>query len=262
MLNEERRKRIVNVLSGEWAECYQRENRRRHGSAESLLRNPRSGLVFVLGNAFARAGGEQAGYGDIAVQALDRSVIANGDYNKLMRLNDAPEIAWSSFVRICNEKQVGTNSKINKGVVKGLVKLAQNSVNLNPFEHLSSKMVEDTVGAFMLLRDIHGIGDKVASFITRDIVSILDLEERIVAKHQILLQPVDMWIHGISSSLWNNLGERAPTWLIALTVVTKCREYGFSPVRFNQGAWMYGSSRIVDTKKISEGISALAASLT
>jgi hypothetical protein len=114
----------------------------------------------------------------------------------------------------------------------------------------------------MLVRNIVGIGDKVASFIMRDIVTILNLEERIVSGHQILLQPVDRWIHGISSYVWNNLGERAPTWLIALTVVTKCREYGFSPARFNQGAWMYGSSIIVDTEKIPQGMSSLAKSLT
>jgi hypothetical protein len=261
MFDEETRKKIVKILCEEWAERYQQKHGRGPTAANLLLKSPQAGLRFVLTNGFARAGGEQAGYGDIAAQALDSSIVANGDYDKLIQLNDAPEILWSNFVQICNEKQVGINAKINEGVVKGLVKLAQNSVNLNPFEHLGSQVAEDTVGTFMLLRNILGIGDKVASFITRDIVTILGLEERIVSGHQILLQPVDRWIHGISSSLWNNLGERAPAWLTALTVVTKCREYGFSPARFNQGAWMYGSSIIVNTERIPQGMSKLEGSL-
>jgi hypothetical protein len=262
MFDEETRKKVVKILCEEWAEQYQQKHSRGSAAAKLVLNDPRAGLKFVLTNGFARAGGEQAGYGDMAAQALDSSIIANGDYDKLMRLNDAPEIVWNNFLQICDNKHVGVNAKVNEGVVKGLVRLAQNSVNLNPFEHLGSKVVKDTLGTFMLLRNILGIGDKVASFITRDIVTILSLEERIVSEYQILLQPVDRWIHGISSSLWNNLGQRAPTWLIALTVVTKCREYRFSPARFNQGAWMYGSSIIVDTKKIPQGMSNLAVSLT
>jgi hypothetical protein len=262
MFDEETREKIVKIFCMEWAERYQQKHNRGPAAAKLLLNDPRAGLKFVLANGFARAGGEQAGYGDIASQALDDSIVANSDYDKFMRLNNAPEIVWNSFVQICNEKQVGINAKINEGVVKGLVKLAQNSVSLNPFEHLGLKVVEDTIGTFMLLRNILGIGDKVASFITRDIVTILSLEERIVSGHLILLQPVDRWIYGISSYIWNTPGERIPTWLVALIAVTKCREYGLSPARFNQGAWMYGSSIIVDTEKIPHGMKDLIGSFT
>ena len=88
-------------------------------------------------------------------------------------------------------------------------------------------------------------------------VTILDIEEKIDSQYQILLQPIDRWVHGIATYLWSDLGDRTPSWAIALKIVTKCREHGYSPVRFNQGAWMYGSTVIKETKKIPQCIKRL-----
>jgi len=251
-LNEEKAKNIVEILSKDWAERYQSEHGRGPTAAKSLLHNAQAGLNFVLRNSFARAGGEQAGYGRIATQALGKSVRIIGAYDKFIQLTDAPEAVWSKFIQVCNQEGIGINQKINEGVVKGIMKLAQNSVHHNPFEHIGRRVVPNTVDAFLLLRNISGIGDKVASFITRDIVTILDVEDKVAAQNQILLQPIDRWIHGVAILLWKELEGRAPPWLIALKVVTKCKEYECSPARFNQGAWMYGSSVIKDTSRISD----------
>lgn len=258
MFDEEQKRNIVKTLCEEWAERYQQEHKRGPSAAELLLNSPQAGMNFVLRNGFARAGGEQAGYGDIAVQSLNDSIMVCNSYQKLMQLENASEIVWARFVQICAEKRIGNNQMINEGVVKGTVKLAQKSAHFNPFEQLGSTVVADTIGTFMLLRNIHGIGDKVASFIMRDIVTILDVENKIVVQNQILLQPIDRWIQGMAAFIWNDLGHRTPFWLTALRVVTKCREYGFSPARFNQGAWKYGSSTIVETQRIPKGITDLA----
>lgn len=251
-LNEEKVKSIVKKLSEGWAQKYQSENGRGPNAAKGLLTNPRAGLSFILANGFARAGGEQAGYGAFAVQALLEVEKTHESYGNFVQLDNAPEIVWNKFVQLCNQKGIGINQKNNEGVVKGSVKLAQKSVHHNPFEHLGLNVVSNTVDAFLLLRNISGIGDKIASFITRDIVTILDVENKIAPQNQILIQPIDRWIKGFAGLFWEELKGRSPPWLVSLQIVAKCTEYGCSAARFNQGAWMFGSSVIEDTNQISE----------
>jgi len=38
------------------------------------------------------------------------------------------------------------------------------------------------------------------------------------------------------------------TLMIGLKIVDKCNEYGYSPIRFNQGAWKFGNSRVKQTE--------------
>jgi len=250
-------KRVFRILSNEWAQRYQVEHKRGPSAANQLRDNPQSGLGFLLENGFARAGGEQAGYGSIAGQALEESVRENESYDNLLQQADAPEIVWNQFTRICNQKGIGINQKINRGVVNGLVKLAQNSIDLNPFKHLGVAVITNPVDAFLQLRRIKGIGDKITSFFLRDIVTVLDIEREISPECNILFQPIDRWIQGMSKCLWPELENRAPPWLVAWKIVIKCKEYSCSSLRFNQGAWKYGSSQIVDTEKIPEGMNRL-----
>jgi hypothetical protein len=251
-LDEEKISNIVKTLSTAWAEKYQSVHQRGPSAAQELLSNPKSGLSFLLANGFARAGGEQAGYGSFAVQVLSETELFYGSYEKFIELPDATEILWRNFVQLCNNKRVGINKKNNEGVVKGCVGLAQNSIHHNPFERLGLTVVPKTVDTFLMLRNIRGMGDKIASFITRDIVTILNVEDKIAPENHLLLQPVDRWIKTFAGLFWTELRDRAPSWLISLKIVAKCRECGCSAARFNQGAWMYGSSIIEDTNRVSE----------
>jgi hypothetical protein len=251
-LNEEKVQSIVKSLSEGWAQKYQSVHERGPGAAKVLLASPHAGLRFILENGFARAGGEQAGYGSFALQALIDVEKVHGSYEKFIELTNAPELLWNKFIQLCTQKRIGINQKINKGVVKGSVKLAQISIHHNPFEHLGLNVVSNTADTFLLLRNISGIGDKIASFIARDIVTILDVENEIAPENQFLIQPIDRWIKGFATLFWEELKGRAPPWLVSLKIVAKCKEYGCSAARFNQGAWMYGSSVIKDTNRISE----------
>lgn len=251
-MDEEKISNIVKTLSNDWAIKYQSVHQRGPSAAEGLLISPSAGLSFLLGNGFARAGGEQAGYGAFAVQALSDVERVCGSYEKFIEMGNAPEFLWDNFVQLCNQKGVGINQKNNEGVVKGCASLAKKSIHHNPFEHLALTVVPKTVDTFLLLRNIRGMGDKIASFITRDIVTILDVEDRIAPENHILLQPIDRWIKAFAGLFWIELKDRAPTWLVSLKIVAKCREYGCSAARFNQGAWMYGSSIIEDTNRVSD----------
>jgi hypothetical protein len=210
-LNEEKVLHIVKSLSETWAQKYQSEHERRPSAAKGLLTNPQAGLSFILANSFARAGGEQAGYGSFAVQALIEVEKVQGSYEKFIQLPNAPEVLWENFIQLCTQKRVGINRKNNEGVVKGTVRLAQGSIHYNPFEYLGLNVVSNTVDTFLLLRNIPGIGDKIASFITRDVVTILDVENKISPENQVLIQPIDRWIKGFACLFWEELKGRAPS---------------------------------------------------
>lgn len=251
-MNEEKVQRIVKSLSESWAQKYQSLHERGPSTAKGLLTNPHAGLSFILANGFARAGGEQAGYGSFAVQALIEAEKVQGSYEKFIESANAPDVLWGKFIQLCAKKGTGVNRKVNEGVIKGSVRLAQRSIHHNPFEYLGLNVVSSTVDTYLSLRNISGIGDKIASFITRDVVTILDVENKIAPENQVLIQPIDRWIKGFAGLFWEELKGRAPSWLISLKIVAKCKDFGCSAARFNQGAWMFGSSVVVDTNRISE----------
>jgi hypothetical protein len=250
LINELQQRRIIVRLSTEWAIKYKMENSRGPDAAKALTNNPIEGLAFFLENSFARAGGEQAGYGNIAKKAL-YLMAKNGGYISLMEKTEAANLLWDEFREICHNQGIGENKKLNELVVKGLAKLAQESSDFNPFKELSNKLPSDTIDAFLLLRSIHGIGDKIAAFILRDIVSIQNIEDKIKNEDLILVQPIDRWVNGIAQYIWGYLPDRTPNWLVASKIISQCQKYGCRPTSFNQGAWKYGSSQIVDTNRIT-----------
>jgi hypothetical protein len=242
----------MSFFAGKWADYYQKEHYRTPERLPSLLENPQSGLEFFLHNGFARAGGEQAGYGDIAVEALHNCVSSAGTYQALIEKDNTSEIVWVEFERICEKQGKGVNKRVNEGVIKGLIKLSKESFqcNYNPLGYMINEIESSMTDAFLHLRNIKGIGDKIASFLLRDIVCILDAEMKIPQKHRIFLQPIDRWIKGTAIYLWKDINERTPNWVIAQRIVDKCEEFEISGVRFNQGAWQYCVTEVKDVKNL------------
>lgn len=252
MVSQSRQERIMKLLAGEWASIYQKEHNRNPRIAPSLVRNPQKGLEYFLQDGFARAGGEQAGYGGIAVDALRRCISTVRDYEAFITDTNAPELAWTEFENICLSQGKGVNKRVNEGVVKGLVRLAQESKDYgyNPFRYIGKKVERSMTDAFIALTNIKGIADKIAPFLLRDLVCILDREEKIPLEHRILLQPVDRWVKQTAICLWADLGTRVSSWGIAMRIVDKCNEFGISGIRFNQGAWKYGTLKVKDVKNL------------
>lgn len=125
MRSQSHQQRIMRLLAGEWANIYQKEHNRNPRIAPLLMRNPEKGLEYFLQNGFARAGGEQAGYGEIAVDALHRCISTAKDYEVFIAKKNAPELAWTEFENICLSQGKGVNKRVNEGVVKGLIRLAR-----------------------------------------------------------------------------------------------------------------------------------------
>lgn len=90
----------MKLFAGDWADKYQKEHHSTPQEAPSLLENAQRGLEYFLLNGFARAGGEQAGYGNIAMEALNNCVKSAGGYTTFITARDSPEILWSEFEKL------------------------------------------------------------------------------------------------------------------------------------------------------------------
>lgn len=259
-MNAANQKRIMEWFAEKWAPIYQSEHNKKPSAAPLLLENAQAGLEYFLRDGFARAGGEQAGYGDIAVNALRTCLHPAGDYKIFVIKDHSPEMVWEAFQKLCITQGIGVNRRLNEGVVKGFVNLSKksSSYGYNPFDYITHKIESSMTDAFLSLRNIKGIGDKIGSFLLRDTVCILDVETEIRPEHRIFLQPIDRWVKETAICLWEDLGERIPEWVIALRIVDKCNELDISGVRFNQGAWKYGVTDVVDVKDLRSSLEALS----
>jgi hypothetical protein len=253
----EKEEAILKQLASEWADSYRRKHLNPRATRK-IHSDPKAGFTFILKRAFARAGGEQARYGDIALRALDVSCHEKGSYEKLVAHPNGGRIIWTNFARICARQRKKPYRAMNEGLILGLARLARNSPGLNPaarFEQLihSGRVVD----SYLTLVRVRGIGDKIARFLLRDLVVALNLEDEIKERDLPLLQPVDVWVRETACCLWPEL-KNAPDWFIAQYITEKCRLHGISSIRFNAGAWRFGQSRVKKSKLLSTALDRMA----
>jgi hypothetical protein len=89
------------------------------------------------------------------------------------------------------------------------------------------------------LLSIRQVGDKVASFYLRDLVSLCKLADFIDDQSASCLQPVDVWVRRIARQA-GIAGQSDTDSAIRDGILKACRAEGVSPVVFNQGAWSMG----------------------
>jgi len=222
------------------------------------------GTKFIMSAATARAGGEQAGYGKIICEAIDKSS-ANIGFKNLINKKDLYDRVYSKFLEICREQSKKPNKKINEKLIKDFLKRVQ-TCNSNLFlwleEHIVNSGLEST---YLELLKIHGVGKKIASSILRDTVWLLRLEKDISSQDLIYLQPIDTWIKRISFELWEDFHtfqwkvfkNKIDEFVIAKRIVEHCIKLGVSSIEFNQGAWYFGSNEVKDSNLLREHMSKL-----
>lgn len=88
-------------------------------------------------------------------------------------------------------------------------------------------------------KGIYQIGPKVASLYLRDVVSLYQLEGKVPDEFAFCLQPVDVWVRKLAHKT-GIVGDGANDREIQEAIVALCKEYGCSPLQFNQGAWYVG----------------------
>lgn len=89
------------------------------------------------------------------------------------------------------------------------------------------------------LQAIFQVGPKVASFYLRDVVSLFNLESAVPDDFQFCLQPVDVWVRRLAIKTGMVIGGDSDE-EVRRRIVNVCKDYGCSPLQFNQGAWYAG----------------------
>jgi hypothetical protein len=212
----------------------------RIGLTEQDLREggPHPSLAFILRyQAFARAGGEQAGYGPIAHSAFSQLDMNEGD-------DIPPNELWEGFKAGCEQEGKGVNERLNKGVVTGLAELSNRRGNLFVWMRDEIEETGELKRLYLELKDIKGIGRKISTFILRDAVWLWGLEEEIRKSDRQYLHPIDRWVSRVAALLWPEFQDAGDD-VVAQHIADECNRLGLSNVEFNQGAW-YLSAEEVD----------------
>lgn len=100
-------------------------------------------------------------------------------FPNLMSMEEAPDIVWRKFKKLCHENGMKPNENLNEGAIKGMIELARISEEYNPFRYFESNLPEGTLEVYTFLVSFRGIGEKIASLIMRDVFSVLNLEREI-----------------------------------------------------------------------------------
>lgn len=204
-------------------------------------------FILRVGYPFARAGGEQAGYAGIAHEAFE-------SIRESFHKPDFPDLLWKQFKRKCQAAEVGINERINRNLLKNLASFAQKKGNLFKWIKMEVENSGRVEQVFLQLINNGGMGKKTAAFFLRDTIWLFDLEEKIVKLDKLYIQPIDTWVRGISKLLWEDFDHLRRNdyidFIIAKRIAEICEKLGVSGIKFNQGAWYFGSRLVKDRKEL------------
>lgn len=218
------------------------------------------GLGFFLkGYAFERQGTSPA-YSKNACEAL-RNILR--DNRRRVPGRVLSRELWREFCLIggyvggrgANPKRNPLKPRIGRDVISICSGLVDDSHNIFAFAQGALHSLEDDEvrTAHQQLCRIRGVGPKIASFFLRDVAIDSGLANALIASN-IKLQPIDIWIRRIVSSLCNDI-DGASDNDFAERVVDLAKDAGESPLLFNAGAWYFGARvarRISDVEKALE----------
>lgn len=211
--------------------------------AYAALATSQASLSMLLGYyAFARQGGERAGYNQVCVGLLAPYRGTDGD----RFWSEYPEWGafYDAFAAGCADRDIGENKKLNRGLLRDVYELAANDRATGLFHTWVDRVRADgrLDALHRELMDVHGIGNKIAAFICRDLVLLGDLEAALPIDQRRYCQPIDVWVGRVAEYLNPALTFGGDPWYrIADFLAGACAQVDVSGVSFNQGAWYFGS---------------------
>lgn len=223
---------------------------RERGDIHAALLDPFRCLRAIYSHyAFARRGSDRTDLSHAAVQALRRTLDGRPIQELLQEDNGAK--LWDMFCQICEDRKIRNAEQLNRGVIAGMVELAQEIYHLDGIGSIAS-WVASAVNrtrrlevAFLRIVDIRGVGPKAASTLLRDLVFLFGIEDILDHSEQIYVQPIDRWVR--LAALWaipELDGSGSADWIIAGKFPKCARRSGVSGIRANMGA-MYFGARVV-----------------
>lgn len=204
-------------------------------------------VCFLENYAYERQGAAVA-YSKIALKCVSNKY-QNGHNWRIPTKNDAKGL-WEDYKNIAKSDYNLLDNKTEKAKVnekcnpmkadRGIIdQLVSNNI-LNIAVHVRDLMsCGETTRAYNFMKEIRGIGEKIASFYLRDIVYLTRLDENNISDLH-LLQPMDTWLEQTFKILFNSGAPKDLKGKQRL-IVDLCKESGVSSISFNQGAWILGS---------------------
>ncbi len=269
---------ILRRVAGEYADSYVSEFLAPHlfeaTGAESEdandIRNAFAGayrclLAFYGHYAFARRGKDRDILSDISRQALER-VSEGKPFDRVLAQADGTAL-WQAFDALCVERRHKSNEPQNRGLIQGMLELAQEIYRLDNVGSIAGWMLQGISKTgrlepqFLRIVDIRGVGPKSTSTFMRDVAYYFGVEDRIEPADRIYVQPIDRWMRLMATLVVPEPGmDKAADWIIAGKVAKYARRARVSGIRFNMGTTFYGQRVVKDPELLEEALDALAGS--
>ncbi len=210
-------------------------------------------ICFVHNYAHERQGAAQ-GYRTLAALSVEREIPRSSRYIKPSDVRRVWEVYKELAGKYFPDLSLNpTNNPINED--KGVLSVLCEDKTPNLYGRVTNLLTRgEAKAAHDFIKQIRGVGNKIAAFYLRDIVCIEKIpEDELDTIH--LIQPVDTWVRQAYSVV---MGKNLPQDQIEAMkdVADLCKAAQCSHVEFNQGAWACGSllgKDIYHLRRIAEG---------
>lgn len=268
---------LYQVIAGKYCDKYvstflipqlQKTTKKNYATLEEWqteLQNSLSSLQVFLGYyGFARRGKDREECSRTALKALS-TVLENQSLQELLSKPDGTEL-WNAYEAECQARERKSNAEQNRGLVQGLLELAQEIYREDKNGSIATWLVEAVDKSdrlepqFLRIVDIRGVGPKSTSTFVRDLAFLYDLEKDIHPADRIYIQPVDRWLRAITKYVIPEPDmEKAADWVVAGKINKYARRAHVSGVRFNLGLTYFGQRVVRDPERLSNEIKHLLA---
>lgn len=220
-----------------------------------ILDQPEFAVRAFLGNyAYARRGKDRDSYARTTLKALDQ-ILEHTSFEELLKQPDGVML-WNEFVIQCEKRGIKPNEDQNRGIVQGLLELAQEIFQIDECGSVCAWVADciEQTGhiepQFNRIVDIRGVGPKSTSTFLRDMVLIYDLERQVAAVDRIHIQPIDRWTRlAAKYCVPEPQDDKMPDWIVAGKVNKYARRAQVSGIRFNLGLTFFGQRVVKDPER-------------
>ncbi len=225
-----------------------------------ILDQPEFAVRAFLGNyAYARRGKDRETYARTTLKALDQ-VIESTPFDEILKRSNGV-LLWDAFVEQCEKRGVKANESQNRGIVQGLLELAQEIYDIDESGSICAWVadcIEQTghiESQFNRIVDIRGVGPKGTSTFLRDMVLIYDMERQVAAVDRIHIQPIDRWTRlAAKYCVPEPQDDKMPDWIVAGKINKYARRANVSGIRFNLGLTFFGQRVVKDPERFDREI--------
>jgi hypothetical protein len=157
------------------------------------------------------------------------------DKNPLVKLLTTRKLVQVQWDKKVYKKEIALNNSEDVMMILDALLFISNEEKKNLYNYLKNTLETKGVPTiYFELISIRAVGDKIASFIIRDI-GLMNVG--IINDHYEMAFPIDTWVAKMAHQLGCNSDNHAE---IKEYMLNKCRQYNMHPLKVAAGLWMWG----------------------